>query len=119
MTSINFRKYINPAVLSVIIIVLLFVFQIIQHKKNNPYKNSQDDFSTEIFKTENGGFGYQIKLNGQVIINQDIIPAISLKVPFKTEIDAQKTAELVVHKIKHKKVPSVTIEELDSLHIKY
>lgn len=119
MTSTNFRKYINPAVLSVIVIFLLFVFQLIQHRNNNPDKNSNEEFSTEIFKTENNGFGYQIKLNDEVIIKQEIIPAISMKAPFKTEANARNTAKLVVQKIKNKKVPSVTLHELDSMHIKY
>lgn len=97
----------------------MFVSQIIQHRNNNPDKNSKEDFSTEIFKTENGGFGYQIKLNDQVIINQEIIPAISMNASFKTEKDARNTAKLVVQKIKNKKVPSVTVQELDSIGIQY
>lgn len=118
MNFINIREYINPAVLTGII-VLLLIFQIIQHKNKNSGKNSKNEFLTEIFKTESGGFGYQIKLNNQVIINQETIPAIALNAPFKTEKDARKTSELVVQKLKNKNIPSVTLQELDSLGIKY
>lgn len=118
MTSIKIRKYVNPAFLSVIVIVLLFVTQIIRHKNSNQDKNLKEDFKTETFKTSDG-FGYYIKLNDQVIIKQEIIPAISVNVAFKTEKDAENTANLVIQKIKNKKVPSVNREELDSLGIKY
>lgn len=117
MTFINFRKYINPAFLVVVVIVLMFVSQIVKY--NNADKNAGKDFSAEVFKTKNGGFGYLIKLNDLVIIKQEIIPAISKNVPFNTGEDALKTAGLVVQKIKNKKVPSVTVHELDSMDIKY
>lgn len=118
MNFINFRKYINPAVLLVFVIVLMFVSQILKHY-NNHDKNLQENLKTEIFKTENGGFGYLIQLNSQIIIKQEIIPAISNKVSFKTGEEALKTARLVAQKIKSKKVPTVTLHELDSLDIKY
>lgn len=114
MTCINFRKYLNPAVLLVVIIILIFVSQVIKHNKNSE-KNRQEAFTTETFKADNGGFGYIIKLRGQVIIKQENIPAISSEISFKTESDALKTAGLVVQKIKQKKVPAVTLQELDSL----
>lgn len=116
MNFINFRKYINPAFLLVVVIVLMFVSQILKHY-NNLENNTPEDFVTETFKAENGGFGYLIKLKGRVIIKQENIPAISSKVSFKTENDALKTAGLVVKKIKQKKVPTVTLHELDSLKI--
>ena len=118
MTFIKLRKYINPAVLLVVVIVLMFVSQILKHN-NNHNKNAQENLATEVFKTENGGFGYLIQLNGQVIIKQVIIPAISKKVSFKTGEDALKTARLVAQKIKSKKIPTVTLHELDSLGIRY
>ena len=118
MNFINFRKFINPAFLLVVIIILMFVSQIIKHNKN-PEINRHEAFTTETFKAKNGGFGYIIKLRGQVIIKQENIPAISSEISFKTENDALETAGLVVKKIKQRKVPAVTLLELDSLDIKY
>ena len=66
------------------------------------------------------GWGYQVKRNGSVIINQLTIPAISGRHAFVSEAEARKTASLVIHKLnKGLMPPSVTTAELDSLGITY
>ena len=53
-------------------------------------------------------------------IEQPIIPCISGNRAFKTKKEVQKTADLVVYKIKRNILPPILkIEELDSLNIEY
>lgn len=63
------------------------------------------------------GWGYNITVNDSVFIHQDFIPAIQGKKGFVTQNDAAKTGNLVLDKIKNKRSPSVSLRELDSLHI--
>lgn len=66
---------------------------------------------------EINGFGYDIYLNGKHYVHQPTIPAISGNQGFKTKEQAQRVAELVVHKIRNNILPpSVSIAELDSLN---
>lgn len=82
-------------------------------------KETLHGLSIETFEISKGGYGYDIILNERVIIKQEIIPSISSNVPFRTEKDAEKTAKLVVEKLKCKQLPFVTQKELDSLQIEY
>lgn len=66
-----------------------------------------------------GGWGYNILVDNKIFIHQEFIPSISGYQPFHSKGDAEKTAELQTQKLVHKKVPSVSIHELDSLHIAY
>ncbi|WP_300352108.1 DUF4907 domain-containing protein [Chryseobacterium sp.] len=68
---------------------------------------------------QNSGYGYQILKKQKVIINQPYIPAIQGEKSFKYEKDAQKTADLVVVKIKKYSFPKISIHELDSMKIAY
>lgn len=66
-----------------------------------------------------GGWGYNILVDHKIFIHQEIIPAIQGNSAFASKIDAEKIANLIVHKITSKQLPSVTIKELDSLQINY
>ncbi len=65
------------------------------------------------------GFGYQIKMDNKIVIQQKFIPVVAGNKPFCTKEDAEKTAKLVVSKITQKKGPTVTIEELENLEINF
>ncbi|MCD4696613.1 MAG: DUF4907 domain-containing protein [Bacteroidales bacterium] len=66
------------------------------------------------------GWGYEIFINKKKYICQEYIPAISGLKRFESNNDANKVAKLVIDKISKGIIPpSVTIEELDSLKIKY
>lgn len=67
----------------------------------------------------NGGWGYQIKVDNQVYINQPYIPGLAGQKQFKTESDAEKTGQLVLKKMRDGRVPGISLHELDSLHITY
>ncbi|MBL7909415.1 MAG: DUF4907 domain-containing protein [Bacteroidia bacterium] len=66
-----------------------------------------------------GGYGYDILVDGKIMVHQPNIPAVMGNRGFATEDDASKTATLVSFKLKNNIMPpSVTLEELDSIGIK-
>lgn len=72
----------------------------------------------ETVEIENG-WGYQIKVDGKVYIDQANIPAITGHSHFQSKDDAEKVGRLVLKKLRDGKIPAVSKQELDSLQIKY
>lgn len=105
--------YLSILILSATVLLLLLVKP--QTIKKN---NTEVLYTIETFKTDAGGWGYNIMLDGKVFIKQDVIPAVQLAIPFRSENEARRTAEVVVKKLNSKKIPSISIEELDSLLIR-
>jgi hypothetical protein len=101
---------------SVLIISLLLILGIIgglrffQHRDNK-------QIAVEVFHIQEGGWGYDIVIDQKTFIHQLVIPAIAQNNPFPNEELAQKTAELVVQKIKAHKIPAISIEELIDLKV--
>lgn len=65
----------------------------------------------ETFQT-NGGWGYNILVKKQILIHQETIPAEATMKGFETEAEAKAMADLVVKKMRHRQLPSVTAEEV-------
>jgi hypothetical protein len=77
------------------------------------------NYSVEAFENEDG-WGYKIFVNERMVIDQAHIPAIQGIVAFFSKDEAEKTAELVISKIKAGIYPpTISKGELDSLGIKY
>jgi hypothetical protein len=74
-------------------------------------------YQVETF-TVTGGYGYQIKQEGKVIIRQPVIPAIQEKKPFATQNQALTVGNIVKERVEQKKDFSVTVQELRKLNIK-
>lgn len=91
------------------------------HNSQDSFQNLNDiqnsNFRIEIIATPNYTYGYNILLNGRIFIHQPHIPAISGHKGFAKMQDAQKVAELVIHKLRQNLIPSISLEELDSLGI--
>lgn len=88
----------------------------------NPGTNPDIGVATAEVKTTiiavDGGWGYDVSLNGQPYIHQVHIPAINGNHVFISEQEAQKVADLVAQKIQNNEMPpSVSIEELQQLNI--
>lgn len=89
--------------------------------QENPYKDAKIDI--HVFKNDTidqtprlTGYGYDILIFGAVYNHQPHIPAINGMRGFNTKEQAQKAAELVVHKIRNNIMPpSLSPKELDSL----
>lgn len=93
--------------------------------KNKPQENnttpSLNNISYKTFANDSapGGFGYDIFVDGRMMVHQPNIPAVMGNRGFTSEDDAAKTANLVMFKLKNNIMPpSVTTGELDSLGIK-
>lgn len=79
-----------------------------------------EEYASEIYFTDSLGWGYRILNNGKLFINQPHIPAVSGLKGFDSEEDAQTTANLALDKIKNGIVPpTISMQELDSLGVRY
>lgn len=63
------------------------------------------------------GYGYQIFMNGKLLVHQEFIPAVEGKIQFQSEKDAEKVANRVIQKIQWKIAPDITLQELKELDI--
>jgi predicted glutamine amidotransferase len=63
------------------------------------------------------GWGYEIRRNEKPFIYQETIPAIEGKKAFADKRSAKKTGRLVLSKLQHNQMPSVTKEELEKLGV--
>jgi hypothetical protein len=86
--------------------------------KQVPPTTNEADYSKSVFYTDSIGWGYEISKNSKPFINQPHIPAVPGNVGFKTESDALKLADFVIHKLENGIVPpTVSLAELDSLKL--
>lgn len=100
--------------LKTIIIVLLSILLGVIFFSCRP----KDKYMVVPFETE-GGWGYRIAKEGKSYIYQPFIPGIEGNHAFKTKEEAMRTGNLVLKKLKAKKIPSVQKQDLDSLQITY
>lgn len=63
------------------------------------------------------GWGYEIYVNDTLYIKQKYIPTISGNHAFKSQEDATKAGKLVMTKLKHGKIPTLTQDELKEMNI--
>ena len=72
----------------------------------------------EIISSVNKTFGYEIHVNGKMLVRQPSIPAMPGNDGFTTKEKAQKVADFVVKKIrKNEMPPTVTIEDLNKMGV--
>jgi hypothetical protein len=82
----------------------------------NAYKNSPLTYN--IIETPNNTFGYDVLVQGRLMIHQTSIPGMSGNNGFKTKEDAAKVAEIVMKKISNGEMPpTVDEDELKELSI--
>jgi hypothetical protein len=78
------------------------------------------DPSYKLVSAAGNTYGYDIYVNGRVLIHQLTIPGLPGNLGFRRKKDAEKVAGLVIHKLEqHVMPPAVSRAELDSLHIKF
>lgn len=76
-------------------------------------------FKVETIRSEHG-WGYNIRQDTTLIIEQKVIPGVPGMNGFATEQEAAKTGRLVKHKLDQGVFPpTISVHELDSLGIKY
>jgi len=88
----------------------------------NPY--SKSTITLELFRVDSvdntgvRGWGYNVMVDGNIVIHQPTVPAVMGNNGFSSEEKARKAGEFVIYKIKNNILPpSVTPEELDSLDV--
>lgn len=107
------KKLVFVSAMTLAALVVLFVFK----EQNKKMPLQQDRFRVQTFETGDGGWGYSIFQGDKQIIKQDIIPAIRKNISFQSENDALQTGLLVIEKMKHNKLPTISREELEGLRI--
>lgn len=100
----------------VLALVVIFLYRHFHHKTPpNPYANS--NITSSVFETD-GGFGYDIFIDGAEYVHQPTIPAVGGNKAFSTKDDAQSVADLAISKIKDGIIPpTITTDELQSLGV--
>lgn len=90
-----------------------------QIKDNDQQTKNALSIVIQTFKTGKG-WGYDIIVDGNKYIHQEIIPAVPGIKGFDKEENSRKVADFVAYKIRNNIIPpSVTPKELDSLGIDY
>jgi hypothetical protein len=81
-----------------------------------PKIENTEDLKLNVFEN-NEVWGYEIYVNNKRVILQESIPGVPGNQKFTKKTDAKKCGEIVIKKIKQQKIPSISIDELDSLGI--
>jgi hypothetical protein len=100
-------------------IITLFILNSSKSDNHSSSLKKSNYYSLETFRTNGGGWGYNIVLGDKIVIKQDIIPGIQNSVPFYNKEDAQKVGMLVLNKLKNHSRPTIKIQEIDSLKVYY
>lgn len=86
--------------------------------------SNTSQFVASTYKNKSGdgpeGYGFDIYRDGKMMIHQNSIPAIQGNIAFATEEEAKAVAALMLYKVsKGIMPPTVSVEDLDSLGVKY
>ena len=79
---------------------------------------AKSNITYEVIVAEGGSFGYDVFADGKKLIHQPNIPGQPGTAGFKSRMDAEKVAKLVIRKIKNREIaPAVTEQELRNLKV--
>ena len=70
-------------------------------------------------KNREAGWGYEIYAKDRLLIRQLQVPAIAGRYGFVSRSDAEKAGNIVLGKIKHHQIPSITLQELNKAGARY
>ena len=90
-------------------VIISAVIWITTAKNRNP-----QHIESRIFKVKEG-WGYDVLVNDTVIIHQESIPALQNKHGFDQKEQAEKTAQLVIQKLKSGNLPTLTKFDLEKI----
>ncbi len=87
-------------------------------KESNIKKAAEAQIRYFIIKADSNRFGYGIYLNGELFIQQTIVPAMGGNKGFTDTATAGKTAQLVIQKLKEGEMPpTITIDDLKKIKV--
>lgn len=79
-------------------------------KSNRP----KPSITTKIFKGTDG-WGYDILVGDSLFIHQEFVPALPGQKGFAEQGQAEKTAALIINKMKENQLPAITTFELEKI----
>lgn len=89
-----------------------------KQKKETAAMMAKAKLESMVIKADGGRFGYYVFVDGQLMVEQKIIPGMPSNKGFINEAEAKRTAELVIKKMKKGEMPpSVSTDELKKLKI--
>lgn len=97
------------ALISIVVLLSYNTLVIEKIENNNSYEL--------VVVNSNSTWTYEIFFKDALIIKQEYIPAVRGNQRFKSKKDAKKIGELMIQKLKNRKTPSITIEELKMNYI--
>jgi uncharacterized membrane protein SpoIIM required for sporulation len=71
-------------------------------------------YSVCVIKSDQG-WGYDILQGKRLIIHQPYMPAVNGQITFRDKNAARKTGQLVVKKIREKRLPTININEINAI----
>jgi len=97
--------------LIVLVIAMIVSVFLIMRKRN-----SGETISSRVFRSERGGWGYDILVDKKLFIRQESVPVYSGLTGFPKEEQAAQTAALVIRKLKDKKSPVLTAADIQPIY---
>jgi hypothetical protein len=93
--------------------------EVLNNKKTTLIKNkTAPEYTYLTVQNQNSEWGYQLFKDGQLMINQQNIPAVQGNKGFSSKNDAEKIARFILEKVKKGEFPpTISVEELDSLGV--
>lgn len=98
-------------VISISLLIVLAVLSVFGYRE---YRKRTGVY-VETVRQGDDGWGYKIYVKGKLVVNQYVMPAIAGQKTFPCEEAARKTAELVVEKVGHGEMPTVTSNEVNKI----
>ncbi len=80
----------------------------------NSDKKQSYRFHSRVFSTASG-WGYEILVNDSLFIHQDFIPSLAVQNGFEKKDQAEKTARLIINKLKAGHRPTVSTLEIQNI----
>jgi hypothetical protein len=98
----------NMIVLGIALLVSVFIFM--------AGRKGHDRFSTRLFRGSSNGWGYDILVDGKLFIHQESVPAYDGDKGFPYKEQAERTARLIINKLKQGETPVVTTFEIQKIY---
>lgn len=77
-------------------------------------KHYTQQIESKVYKVVNG-WGYDILVDNKLLIRQESVPVIQTQRTFETKLQAEKTARLVIEKLKAGQPPVLTKFDLEKI----
>ena len=100
------------------IVVIALAFFAWKSNHNTSQKSGSDMLAVVVEPFEiHDGWGYRVNVEGHTYIYQDIIPGVPGNRVFRTRENALRVGNVVMDKLTHHKIPSMSQQELINMKI--